>query len=395
MRCSLIALAVAAALAGQLAAQDFIGFSYNGQISATSRGSLGNNAGEAMTRIDGSDYAGWGTDTPGTRTLTSLFFVAQDQVAPVSPATGNTFDIKIYPEDVANPGFPDITAGVTFATGVTGPTIAAGGVPGIAAVAKTVTPTTPVSVPIQGGGDVFVSFVLPAVTATSSLSIQIALGYAPSTLFTVYDLPGPTQPPASSTTPTPITVQNTHCVSLVGGVLSLNARRNQLIDVAHNGTGGAVLTSTNQTTYTSSNNPPPAGFGPAPGTANFLSGVSPDGNAFNAGRADDIAFDFFKTGMPAGSLVLFGITLTTPFIASEPPLAALGLSGTGVLCVDPGDPAFFLNVSITTVANEAFWVTQFPAGVRAQLPGFTINQQAFWLDPNFVFTASPCGAQAF
>ncbi len=398
MRCTSLSLAVAAALVGNLAAQDFIGFSYNGQVSATSRGSLGNNPGEVMTRIDGGDYAGWGTDTPGTRTITSLFFVAQDQLAPVLPTTGNTFDIKIYPEDVANPGFPDINAGVVFATGVTGPTIAAGGVPGIAAVAKIVTPSAPVSVPIQGGGDVFVSWVLPAVTATSNLSIQVTLGYQPSTAFTVYDLPGPTQPPASTApgTPTPITTANTHGVSLVGTTLSLNGRRNHLFDVAHNGTGGCVLGITNQSTFAGSNNPPPTGFGPAPGTADFMSGVSPDGNAFNVGRGDDIAFDFFKTGMPAGSLVFFGITITTPFLAFEPPLPALGLSGTGVLCVDPGDPTFLLNaVFPTTLADEAFWVTSFPAGVRSLLPGYVMNQQAFFMDASFNFAASPCGASHF
>ena len=36
--------------------------------------------------------------------------------------------------------------------------------------------------------------------------------------------------------------------------------------------GGVVLGITNQASYTMSNNPPPAGYGPAPGTADALSG---------------------------------------------------------------------------------------------------------------------------
>ncbi|HEX5053986.1 MAG TPA: hypothetical protein VFZ65_19565 [Planctomycetota bacterium] len=388
MRCTSFLLAVTA-VGATASAQDYIGFSYNGQVGATSRGSLGNNAGEVMTRIDGSDYAGWGTDTPGMRTISSIFCVAQDQTAQPVAAT---FDIRLYPEDVANPGYPDMTQGVPFATGLSGPT----GTGGVAAIVVIATPASPVAVPILGGGDVFVSFVLPAVTATSSLSIQIQLGYQPNTTFTVYDLPGPAQPPAG-VVPTPTTVQNTHGVTFVGGMLILNARRNQLIDVAHSGTGGVVLTSTNQASLLGSANPPPTGFGPAPGTGGFLSGVSPDANGWNAGRVDDITFDYYKTGMPAGSLVLFAMTLTSNFLAAEPPLPAIGLPGTGVLCLDPSDPNLFLNILFpTTVANEAFWTTTFPAAIRPLLPGYRFNQQAFWLDlVTGNWAASPCGAQAF
>src|SRR5262245_51475791 len=257
-----------AAGAGNLAAQEFIGFSYNGQISFTSRGFLGFGAvaGEIMNRIDGSDYAGWGTDTPGTRTITSLFFIVQDQNAVATP---ETFSIKLYPESTTNPGFPDLAAGVTFATGVTGPGVPPSGV--VSAAVKVVTPATPVSVPIQGGGDVFVSWVLPASPTASTadgLSIQALDGVATSASVTK-DVPGPRKFPQGNNPATSNGVTLTPPTTL-----QYSVAREWLFDVAHNGTGGVVMTVTNQTTLTGSNNPPPAGFGPAPGTASFLSGTN-------------------------------------------------------------------------------------------------------------------------
>ncbi len=100
------------------AAQDFVGFSYNAAVGATSRGTIGASAGEVMTRIDGSECAGWGTALPGFRTIRSIACVIQDQNA----ATPESFGIKLYPEDPARPGYPDLTLGVTFLSGVPGPT---------------------------------------------------------------------------------------------------------------------------------------------------------------------------------------------------------------------------------------------------------------------------------
>jgi hypothetical protein len=374
----------AALLSAALVAQTptFIGFSYNGQIGATSRGSLGVVAGEVMTVIKGEDYAGWGAQNPGQRTISSVLCIIQDQDAVATP---ETIDIKIYPEDLANPGFPDLAAGVTFATGVAGPAAPATGT--IAAVVRTVTPTTPVSVPIVGSGDVFISFVLPAApVATDGLSIQIVLGYQPATTFTVFDLPGGTQSPT-----TPITVNNTHGLTLTPpATLTLNRCRNQLIDVAHLAAGGVVTGITNQASLTGSNNPPPAGFGPCPGTADFISGVSPDVVGINPGRVDDVAFDYFRGTPAAGAFVIFFADIGS--FGPELPMAVLFPGSTGTICTTSN--FFQIGSAIADATGEAFLVTTFPAAVRPLAAGLNLVQVALEVDfVNGVFHLSPCGRQ--
>lgn len=380
---------LAVALAAQIQAQgEYIGFSYNVQVGATSRGSLGNSAGEAMTRIDARDYRGWGTNTAGTRTISSLAFIAQDQFA--QPVAG-TFAINLYPEDPANPHMPLISGVVPFATGVTGPT----GTNTIAAVFKIVTPATPVSVPISGNGDIFVSFALGAVTATESMSIQIDIGYQPSTAFTIFDLAGPAQGPVavSPNPPLPITVNNTHGVSLVGTTLFLNGRRMQYLDVAQTtAAAGTALTITNQTSFTCSNSPPPAGFGPAPGTSDFLSGVAPDIGGSNAGRADDITFDFFKTGIGTGRPVFFLMDLSGGFAATELPVSAFS-PGSGVVCINLAS-ASVISLQFTAT-DEAFVTTTIPNNLRSMLSGLRVIQQAAGIDANNQIVASTCASQTF
>ncbi|HEX6813474.1 MAG TPA: hypothetical protein VF384_17780 [Planctomycetota bacterium] len=374
----------AAALASAAASQTpvFIGFSYNAEVGATSRGSLGLLAGKVMTVIKGEDYAGWGATVPGVRTINSIFCIVQDQDAVATP---ETFDIKLYPEDVANPGMPNLAAGVVFASGVAGPPAPTTGT--ISAIVRIVTPATPVTVPIAGSGDVFVSFALPATAvATDGLSIQIVLGYQPSPTFTVFDIPGATQSPDM-----PITVGNTHGMTLVPPTtLTLNRRRNQLIDVAHIGAGGVVMGITNQTSLLGSANPPPTGFGPAPGTADFMSGVSPDVVGINPGRADDITFDYFRGTAAAGNFVFFFADFGT--FGPEIPLALVFPGSTGVVCMNL--TFFQLGSGVCDAQGEAFLVTAFPAALRPLAAGLNIVQQAVELDfAGGVFHTSPCGRQ--
>src|SRR5262249_19854422 len=156
------------------------------------------------------------------------------------------------------------------------------------------TPAAPVAVPIQGGGDVFVSFVLPAATSTDGLSMQVVLGFDAGASFPVFDVPGAVQ----GGTPVPVgSPATSHFLSRTGPTaLNYNTRRQCWLDVAHDGPGGMGLTITNQTSYASSNEPAPEGFGPAPGTGDFLSGSAPDAAGSNAGRADDIAMRVVKSG---------------------------------------------------------------------------------------------------
>jgi len=380
--------ATLAALSLPCFAQDYIGLSYNVTISATSRASVGILAGENMTRIDGEEFAGWGTNTPGRRTITSLIYNVQDQNA----ATAETFSIMLYPEDALLPGYPDLTAGVTYAANIAGPV-------GTGIVANTkITPPDVVgvgdSVPIQGGGDVFVSWVLPANAgwaATDGLSIHIVLGFNPST-FTVYDTPGLAQggtPPPSTALSNP---SNSHGLYRIAAGPALYAqRRMNLLDVFHNTSGGTALGITNQTTYTPSNNPPPAGWGPAPGTASMMSGTNPDVVGGNVGRADDIAMQFFRTGFGTGGLVVFVLDFGN--FGPELPVSALGVTGTGVLCANLSTLSV-LGISFSN-ADEAFFVSTIPAAARPSVSGLPVVQQAAGLDAAGNVHASPCRRQVF
>ena len=382
IRISVATAAITAAAAAQ--APNFIGFSYNNQITATSRFSVGTAAGEVMTVVKGEEYAGWGTDTPGSRTVTSIYMIIQDQDAVATP---EVFDVILYPESAATPGEPDLTAGIPFATGVTGPAAPTSGV--VAAAVKVITPTAPVAVPIVGSGDVFVSFSLPA-NATwpaDGLSTNALYGFSPGAGFTVWDTPGSDQQPQI-----PATVNNTHCFSRIGAATTVivNQCRSQILDVAHNGAGGVVLGITNQTSLLGSANPPPAGYGPAPGTGDFMSGVSPDVTGFTTGRADDIAFDYFRGTAAAGNVVLFFADVAA--FGAELPLGLIFPGSTGSICVTP--TFFQIGSAVADPNGEAFLVTTFPAAVRPLAAGLTVIQQALEVDiAGNVFHLSPCGRQ--
>jgi len=384
MQTKLLQAAIIAAITVPCFAQDWIGLNCNAATGATSRGAVGINAGEVMTRIDGEELAGWGAQTPGFRTVTSLFYVVQDQNA----ATPENYDIKLYPEDPLNPGFPQLTAGVVYRAGIAGPTGT-----GIVALAMTVPPATPGvgdSVPIQGGGDVFVSFAVPAAGwSADGLSFHIVLGYAPSASFTVYDIPGlaqgPTPPPAGAP-------WNSHGLSFIPpAAISYSGRRNINIDVAHTTSGGRALAITNQTSYVASNNPPPAGWGPAPGTGDMLSGVNPDAVGGNPGRVDDMTMEYYRTGMGTGALVVFLYDLGS--FGPEVPVSFF-TPGTGMLCLNLLSMQT-LGVVINTTLDEAWLVTSFPAPARPLLAGLPVTQQAASLDATGQVHASPCSRQVF
>jgi len=375
------------------AQNEFLGFTTNCTISATTRGTVAANAGEYIVRVDGSEYAGWGTDAAGGRTIKSVYLIIQDQDA---VTTAETFDVVLYPENPANPGFPLMTAGVVFATGVTGPAAPATGV--LSAAAKTVTPASPVFVPFSNASstDIFVSFKFSAANWTADgLSVQSILGYAPSTAFTIYDSPGPGQPRPLNTTAS-ANPANTHAYSYVATAatpLSATACRQPYFDLQHSGASGVVMTITNQTTWTPSNNPPPAGYGPAPGTASFMSGVNPDiAGTANAGRADDICFDFYQQSLGTGAPVFFLMDLSASF-GPETPISVFA-PGSGVACLNTASLAV-LGINFTS-AGEAWFVTTIPAGVRSGLGGLPVRQQGIALDPTTgALVASPCGGQRF
>ncbi len=369
MRPSAILFLASTLFGTQVVAQDFIGFANNVFANGTSRGFLSYTiGGEVMTRISGQDYAGYGTGTPNKRTITGLFFTVQDQDA----ATTELFDIKLYPESLANPGFPDLAAGVIFAAGLLGPL----GGSGASATTRIVTPVVPASVPIVGNGDVFVSWVLPASPngrPTDGLSIQVLDG-------TLFDVPGPSMFPQ-----TPAGPSNSRAITLTPpSTLAYSVARQWVFDAAHSGAGGVALTMVNP-------GPLPSGLG----TASFLSGTHPDVNGFHAGRADDIAFLFFLSGLGTGQTVLFLLDGNFgPTFGPEIPVSTVfpGSSGSTCLVNYTTFSPFFGQAQSN--AGEASATIAIPATLRPLLSGLTIRQQAAAIvGTNFV--ASPCAAQHF
>jgi hypothetical protein len=148
---------------------------------------------------------------------------------------------------------------------------------------------------------------------------------------------------------------------------------------------------TNQSTFVGSNNPPPPGFGPAPGTSDLLSGSNPDGAGFNPGRADDIGMRFVRTGMGSGSLVVF-LASFDPTFGPEIPLVSIVPGSTGVVCLAPGFQTLGLRFP---TADEAFVTISIPAGLRGTLAGLTVRQQAIALVATGVLHAGPCDSIRF
>jgi hypothetical protein len=179
-------------------------------------------------------------------------------------------------------------------------------------------------------------------------------------------------------------------VTPVSAVL-YNLRRMHAMDVAHTTAAGRALGITNQTSATGSNNPPPAGFGPAPGTGSFLSGSFPDVVGTNPGRVDDITMEYFRTGAGTGALVVF--LMDFGGFGPELPLSGFVPGSTGVTCLNLSSMQT-LGIGFTTT-DEAFVVTTIPLAIRPLLAGLPVTQQAASLDSAGLVHASPCSRQVF
>ncbi|MCA8978369.1 MAG: hypothetical protein KDC98_26810 [Planctomycetes bacterium] len=374
MRCKLLLPIAMAAVTATAAGQDFLGFVYNTSALGTFRGSLGVRAGEIVTRVDGDEYAGWGVATPGFRSVSSVFMIIQDQDA----STPDNFDVLLYPEDASNPGFPDLSAGVMFASAVSAPTGS-----GAVALGYTLTPSTPVAVPIVGSGDVFVAFRFAAAPQwpLDGLSSHFRLGWS-SPLFSG-DIPGRAQHPLLPPGP-----DNSHALTVFANAAAYEQRCHWFIDVAHDQAGGVALAITNQTAYPGSFDPPPLGFGPAPGMAGFMSGVSPDASQFDPTRADNVTMDYYRTG--SGSpLVVF--LYDCGGFGPEQPFAFALPGSTGALCVKTG---YLVAGFVRGSGDEAYMVTRFPGASRAFIAGLELIQQAVEFDfAAGLVHGSPCSRQ--
>src|SRR5436190_22211662 len=156
---------------------------FNVSTGATTRGAVGVNAGQQLTRYDAQDYVGIGREVGSPLVtgfeISGLTYVLQDQ----NDATPETYSLYLYSESATNPSFPNFLATDPVgqnALGSFGPytqatTGTAGGT--ISAYFYTVNFTTPVVYP--AGRDLFLAVSHPPAPgrpATDGGSVHINLG---------------------------------------------------------------------------------------------------------------------------------------------------------------------------------------------------------------------------
>lgn len=299
-----------------------------------------------MTRVDTDDFREWGRDTTGQVKVRGFITWIYDS----NYATTESYSLVGHAEDTANANFPLATAAFTVPNipmppGTTGNVYRVGG-------------TLSQAVSIPGTGDVFVGIGLPAMVAPTSPYDGLWLGYIgrndPTQAPATYDEPGPRGQLGAGI------ARDDYVVYISGGTAnygpaSATSLSQLAFDVMVDGgmVGGVALTQTNQTSLTPSNAPY--------GTSDFLSGLHPDVNGFNAGRADNVGFGVtHHTGqMPVGSpvfiLLAFGPSPVGPLALSS--FGAVDpVNSAGLVCLDFTNAATFLTFSqagIFTTMGEA------------------------------------------
>ncbi len=288
-----------------------------------------------LNRIDEADYKEWGRDPSGQVAVRGFAAWLFDD----NYATAQTFAFVGHAEDPANPGFPLTTPAFQI------PNLPMP--PGTNGNVYLVTSTLPQAFGIPATGDVFVGFELPAMTVATApydgLWIANVSRQSSTQPGAVWDQPGPAGQQGQG-------VQNDDYMAFISGgvarygTASATSLSQMALDVAVDGgmVGGVALTQTNQANLTSSNAPL--------GTSNFLSGLHPDINGLNLGRADEIGFGVthHTSQMPVGSPVFillsfgpspFGSLPITNFGAIDP------ASSAGNVCIDFTAAATFVAIS--------------------------------------------------
>jgi hypothetical protein len=329
---------------------------------------------EMLSRIDRDDHKDWGLDSNGLIAIQGYVTYILD----VTDQTRENYSIVGYAEDPARPNFPNTATRILNVGPI--PMPPTGAVPGQVAYRVAATFTTPVT--FANGGDVFLGVnVPPAVVVGTSVTDGLFVGSADNDNTAagsgVFDLPGPTGQLGGS-----IAQQSYLCYNpLTGtplGPLYVPANATSLEQLAFDpflsGTtvGGVALTSTNQTSYTSSNTPPG-------GTSDFLSGLHPDLNGSNPGRADNVGFAVTTgVGQVAAGNPAFVLLALGPSPVGSLPLTTLlgsnaGPGSAGNVCVDFTTAASFLTIlavgqpnSFTVVAEGQVNVP-ISAGLRSAL----------------------------
>lgn len=358
------ALALLPALA---LAQSPLGILNKVDTSFTSRGSTtlpNTNYSAVFDRLDKEAYAGWGVDplNPGMRKINGLTASLQDEIG----TTPETFSLVVYTEDPVAANYPLVATPL----GIVGP-LPTPATTVTTAIAWTLTASFATPVLAPANADVFVGAELPqpATGTWPSDGMSCWAMYYVLVASNICDLPGASHPTAP---PEEVGNGGWYVPGQPNGpTYTLNPRQWK-IEPLVDGAAGVAGTITNQTTAVSSN--------AAPGTSCQASGLYPDAASppLNAGRADDIAGRWFKTGAPAGAPVLFFLGFGN--FGVELPMGAIMPGSSGVLCLDLLRSSM-IGLGFTSASGEAFYVIGIPPAARARVAGLRLVHQAFAFDP--------------
>jgi hypothetical protein len=327
-----------------------------------------------FNRIDVDDYLDWGKDANGNVVIRGFAAWLFDS----NYGSAESYSFVGHAEDTANGNFPLLTPAFTVANIPMPP-----GQPGNAYLVNA-TLNAPVNVPATG--DVFVGIGLPALVVPTQPYDGLWLGSITRTLpgLTIFDEPGPTGQMGAG-----VARDDYNCV-ISGGVALYGPPSNTSLSqiavdvmIDNGGVGGVALAETVQTSLPPSNAPL--------GTSDFLSGLHPDINGFNPGRADNIGFGVtHHTGqMPVGSAVLIMLAFGSSPIGTVP-VASLGFdpaSSGGLVCIDFTTAASFLTLStpgfLANMGEAQLMLPLTPqvrGAIASQGPGFNFWWQGFAID---------------
>jgi hypothetical protein len=331
-----------------------------------------------MNRVDTDDYVDWGKNPAGDVVLRGFAGWLFDS----NYQTAESFSFVGHAEDPANPNFPLLTAAFTV------PNLPMP--PGVTGNAYLVTATLNAPVTVPGSGDVFIGVGLPALVVPTQPYDGLWIGSITRTQtgLTIFDEPGPAGQVGGT-----VARDDYNCAISNGTAQYAPSSATSLSQIAfdvavdNGGIGGVALAETNQTSLTPSNAP----FG----TSDFLSGLHPDINGLNPGRADNIGFGItHHTGqMPVGSPVIVMLALGPSTLGSLPLGTLTGFNPTasnGRLCIDFLSAASFVILSgpgfLPNMAEGQLMLPLTPqvrAQIAAQGPGFVLWWQGVAIDFTF------------
>lgn len=345
---------------------------------------------ENLTRYDFDDYRSWGINAAGQVEIRGYLVELQDD----NDATRENYNLVGYEEDPANPNFPLLTAQRLNITNI--PMPPTGNPPGGVFWRVGGTFTAPVT--FASGTDLFLGVGLLAMTNPNppydGLWVATVGNHVVVAGVTTYDVPGPRGQLGGGIFREnySLYVRNGAPLYVPGTATSLSQFAMDWM-VGGGGIGGVALAQTNQTTYTNSNAPL--------STSNFLSGLHPDVNGLNPGRADDIGFGVttHTTQMPVGSPVFVLLAFGPSPVGNIPITSFPGVdqvNSGGQVCIDFTTAASFLAVTspgVIGVFSEAQVIVPLNAQARAVLAGWGGTFDLWWQAVALDVTSTGSGAE--